>query len=90
MEKLLVTLDEESAKVLKGKINKSAVVREALKIYNENISTGTVAGMTAAFTTVNNNVKDIKDKVDYIYSISQQGNGELAYDKAADQRPKGW
>jgi uncharacterized protein YdcH (DUF465 family) len=49
MKKLLVTLDDDMAKVLDKYPNKSQVIREALKIYNEHISTDTIEGLRMSY-----------------------------------------
>lgn len=49
MKKLLVTLDDDLAKELDKFPNKSQIVREALKIYNEHISTDTVEGLRQSY-----------------------------------------
>lgn len=52
MKKLLVTLDDDLAKELDKFPNKSQIVREALKIYNEHIYTDTVEGLRQSYDTL--------------------------------------
>jgi len=44
-----ITIDEETAKVLEGKLNKSETIRQALLIHNEAVSTDTLASMRQSF-----------------------------------------
>lgn len=73
MKKLLVVLDEETAKVLRDKINKSEYTRQAIKYMSMDISTDTVEGMRKSYMTLARQaavlegiIRDIDAKVDYI------------------------
>ena len=49
MKKILITLDDDTAKVLDKYPNKSHVVREALNVYLGHISTDTVSGLRQSY-----------------------------------------
>lgn len=49
MKKLLVVLDDETAKVLEKSPNMSQTIRDALAVYNEHISTDTMVKIKQAF-----------------------------------------
>lgn len=66
MKKFLLTLDEDSANLLKRQPNKSAYIRQALKIYNEDISTDTIAGLREAYKQIIVSLDDINKKLDYL------------------------
>lgn len=66
MKKLLVVLDEETAKVLEGKINKSAYVRESVKYMSMDISTDTLEGMRKSYQALTKLSKEMDAKLDYI------------------------
>jgi len=49
MKKRMISLDEKTANLLEKSPNASETIRQALMIYNEDISTDTLAGMRQAF-----------------------------------------
>lgn len=66
MRKLLVALDDDLDKVLRGVPNQSLVVREALKLYMCDISTETVEGMRASYSIIGKKLKEIEDILNFI------------------------
>ena len=66
MKRISITLDEETLNLLAGKINVSETIRQAVKIYIGDISPDTIEGFRVAFTKVENRLKEIESKVDYI------------------------
>ena len=66
MKKLLITLDESTATLLADKANKAAFIRQALKVYNEDISTDTIVGLRDAYIKILRELKDLHSKIDYI------------------------
>jgi Arc/MetJ-type ribon-helix-helix transcriptional regulator len=49
MKRMIITIDDETAKVLAKHPNQSEIVRQALKLYQEDITTDTLAGIKEAF-----------------------------------------
>jgi len=68
MKKLLITLDDDSSNLLAKKANKSAFVRQALKVYNEDISTDTIVTVLEQNKLLWVKLQDIDSKIDYIAS----------------------
>ena len=68
MKKLLVVLDDELAKELEKYPNKSQAVREALKIYNEHISTDTIEGLRQSYKSLQQNINSRFDYYDECFS----------------------
>ncbi len=52
MKKLLITFTDEQAKELAKRPNMSEAVRNAVDIYNEHISTDTVAGLRQSYAVL--------------------------------------
>lgn len=72
MRKLLVTLDDDLSKVLAEKPNQSEVVREALRLYNENITTGTLVGMRQSFVLLTKKLQDLEDRFTEQYDMVEK------------------
>lgn len=73
MRKLLVTLDDELSPLLEKYPNQSEIVRESLRLYIGNISTGVLDGIRASYKIIADNqsslekrLKEIEAKLDYI------------------------
>ena len=66
MKKLLVTLDEDTANLLSKQSNMSAYIRQALKVYNEDISTDTIVGLREAYKHILAELKDLHSKIDFM------------------------
>lgn len=52
MRKLLVTLDDDLSKELAKYPNQGQIVREALKLYNGDITTDTIAGLRQSYANL--------------------------------------
>lgn len=73
MKKLLVVLDDETANLLNGKVNKSAFVREAVKYMSMDINTDKMDGLRLSFKAVGQQLRilegltrELDSKVDYL------------------------
>lgn len=64
MRKLLVTLDDELSKELAKYPNQNEIVREALRIYNGNISTDTLVKLRTAFVELSSRMDTVTEKLD--------------------------
>lgn len=71
MNKVLITLDEETSKLLAGEKNKSKLVREAIKYIKLDISPDTVDGLRKSYTQLTRKLEDMDSKLDYIASKLQ-------------------
>jgi hypothetical protein len=67
MKQLLVLIPDEMSKVLNTYPNKSQVVREALDIYNEHISTDTIQGLRKSYTLLSNKLDSKFEYYDYVF-----------------------
>lgn len=72
MKKLLVVLDDETASLLEGKINKSEFVRQAVKYMSMDITPETIEGLRQSFTQIALKLRDMDSKLDYIASKVQE------------------
>ena len=52
MNRFIFELDDESAKVLEGKKNKAQVVRNALALYNGDITTDSIQGLRHSYELI--------------------------------------
>jgi hypothetical protein len=68
MKKILITIDDETVTLLDSKVNKSEYVRQALKVYNEDISTETILTLKKQNKFLWDKLKDMDSKIDYIAS----------------------
>ena len=66
MKRKLITLDEETSNLLAKSPNASEMVRQALRVYKEDISTDTIAGMREAFRRLSEQNKELQSSVDYL------------------------
>ena len=69
MKKLLLTLDDDTAKELAKYPNRSETLREAFRMYNGHISTDTLAGMGISFTNLLKNQEELKMRFDASYEM---------------------
>ena len=66
MKKKLIVFDDESAKVLDGKINQSHYVREAVKYMSMDITPETIDGMRKGWNALTKKLEELESKIDYI------------------------
>jgi len=73
MKKILVSIDEDTANLLEGSVNKSETIRESIKVYKQYILPDSVDGFRVAFQMTAQNIKrldelmgEINSKIDYI------------------------
>lgn len=82
MKRFIFELDETSAKVLEGKVNKAEVVRKALALYNGDIKTDSIEGLREAFKRTQQETREINIKLkvlaDLIAPIARKAG--TAYD----------
>lgn len=64
MERFIFELDETSAKVLKGKKNKAQIVRNALALYNGDITTDNIQGLRESYKRVLKETEKISKRLD--------------------------
>lgn len=64
MRKLLVTLNDELSKELAKYPNQSEIVRDALRVYNNDISTDTVRGLRQSYALIIKRLDDSFAKYD--------------------------
>lgn len=69
MKKLLITFDDETAKVLEKFPNTSFAVREAVKGYTSDISTDTMARIKQAFTILLKADKERQERDAELYEM---------------------
>lgn len=72
MKRILITIDDDTAKVLDGSPNKSKLVRDALEIYQKDISTDTLAGIKQAFEIMLKRLKELEEHLDTVYEIVER------------------
>lgn len=81
MKRKIILLDDESANLLAKEPNASETVRQALKVYNEHISTDTLAGMRKAFTTMQQSQTELEqslgERMDYLTEVIEKLNSKL-------------
>jgi hypothetical protein len=58
MKRIIITIDDETAKVLAREKNQSAAVRDALKVYQSDVPTDTIGAMRTAFTALRKKQED--------------------------------
>lgn len=63
MKRISITVDEETINLLAGKVNKSEMIRQALKVYNGDISTDTLAGMREAFRKLQQSQQEMEQSI---------------------------
>lgn len=63
MKRISITVDEQTANLLKGKVNKSETIRKALEVYNGDVSTDTLAGMREAFRRIEKKLDEIEIQI---------------------------
>lgn len=66
MKQLLVLIPDEMAKELNKYPNKSEVVREAIAIYNEHISTDTINKMRLVFSKQAAEMNELTEKIEVL------------------------
>jgi hypothetical protein len=66
MKKKLITLDDETSKVLEKYPNQSQVMREAIKLYAMDISLPTITGLLASYKQMIVLQREINSKLDYL------------------------
>lgn len=64
MKLLHIQISDELDKELSSFPNKSHVVREALQLYNEHITTDTVGKLRVAFSKMSNDIEQLDAKLD--------------------------
>jgi len=67
MKKLLIAFDDDTAHLLAKNPNMSQTVREAVAIYNEHISTDTVAGLRESYKLLMKNMDERFDHYDMCF-----------------------
>ena len=67
MRKLLVTLDDELDEVLARYPNQNEVVREALRLYNGDIRTDTIAGLRQSYKALLDYTKSKHEHYDSVF-----------------------
>ena len=67
MKRINLTIDEETAKVLAGKINKSEFIRESILIHNDAVSTDTIQGIKKAFQILIKEQKESQERLVELY-----------------------
>lgn len=77
MKRMLITLDEETANLLDKKVNKSQAVRDALRVYNEDISTDTLEGMRQAFRITHKKLEELETQIVYLSELIEKLNGRV-------------
>lgn len=78
MKRICITIDEETDNLLKGKVNKSEVFREALRVYNGDISTDTLAGMREAFRKLLKKQTELETQVVYLVELTEKLNSKTS------------
>jgi len=82
MKRILITIDDETANLLAKSPNRSETVRQALKVYHEDISTDTLAGMRKAFMTMQQSQTELEEslgeRMDYLTEVVEKLNKKLA------------
>lgn len=69
MRKLLLTLDDTLDEFLKGEVNQSETIRNALHLYKDNISTpDTVAGIQGSYKSLKRMMDDKFEYYDQCFS----------------------
>lgn len=68
MRKLLVTLDDDLDKVLAQYPNQNQIVREALKLYNGDITTDTIAGLRKSYDNLLRYTKSKHEYYDQVFA----------------------
>lgn len=72
MRRMIVTLDNSLDDWLKTMPNQSETVREALRLYHGDITTGTVAGMREAFTQLLNEFRESQQRSVELYELLER------------------
>lgn len=72
MKRINLTLDDESAKVLEGKANKSQFMREALSIHNSGVLPLNLRGMQQAFVELRAEMIDLRQHFDDQYELVER------------------
>lgn len=67
MRKLLITLDDEMDKVLAQYPNQNQIVREALRLYNGDITTDTIAGLRQSYKNLLEYTKSKHEYYDQVF-----------------------
>ncbi len=67
MKRINLTIDDETAKVLAGKVNKSEFIREAILIHNDAVSTDTISAIKDYFTKTLKQQKETQERLIELY-----------------------
>ena len=68
MKKILITLDDNLAKELAKERNMSEAVRNALKVYNNDISTDTLAGIRDSYKGLQKYMEEKHEYYDQVFA----------------------
>ena len=77
MKRILITIDEKTANLLEGSPNRSETVRQALKVYHEDISTDTLAGMRKAFRISLEKQEELETQIIYLTELVEKLNAKV-------------
>lgn len=74
MKLLHITVSDETFKELKKYPNMSHVIREALTMYNEHISTDTLKNVRMAFAKQTEEMNDLTEKIEKLINVISEMN----------------
>ena len=72
MRRINITIDDETSKVLEGKLNKSETIRQALLIHNDDVSTDTLAGMRRSFEKLLARMTELEERSIETYEMVER------------------
>lgn len=66
MRRLVINLDDDLDLWLSKKTNQNQIVRDALYLYKDDITTESIEGIRQTYTVIAKTLKEIDSKIDYI------------------------
>lgn len=66
MERINIILDEETSNLLEGKRNKSRIIREALKVYNQCVTLDSMTTIKQVLISQRDSIQELNSKLDYL------------------------
>lgn len=80
MKRINITLDEETANLLDGKLNKSETIRQALLIHNGDVSTDTITGLRLSYDVLRKELKQQTELLQQLYELIEKRDSKPWFD----------
>lgn len=77
MKRILLTIDDETANLLDGEVNRSETIRNAVHLYKRDILPDTVEGFRSAFIRTNDTLDKMQSELKEIESILSYISSQL-------------